>query len=91
MASRASGQSCGFSRWRFAAGTGDDLYDFTFGFGEDSHISVCVDANFTQKSPMNSSYVVNYDASSTGYARISTNSNQVAIIWTDPIIEKGGN
>ncbi len=74
----------------FAGGEGEDLYDFSFGFGENSHINVNVDASFSEKTPMNSSYVVAYEDSDTGYARVSTVSTQTAIIWGAPIVEKGG-
>lgn len=75
----------------FTAGEDENLYDFSFGFGENSSIGVKMDASFTSKTPMNSSYVIAYEDSDTGYARVTTESNQTAIVWDAPMIEKGGN
>lgn len=75
----------------FNAGKEENLFDFTFGFGENSPIGVQVEATFSTKTPIDSSYVMAYDASSTGYARITTQSTQTAIFWDAPQIEKGGN
>lgn len=72
----------------FAAGEKDDLFDFRFTFGDNSPLSVEIDATFSQKSPVSSSYVAAYGS---GYARITTQSTQTAILWGEPDIEKGGN
>jgi len=75
----------------FVAGQEDDLFDFTFSFGENSPLSVKIQATYSQKTPVNSSYVVAYEKSATGYARITTRSTQTAVFWDAPEIEKGGN
>ena len=82
------GQSFVAQKVYFVAGEGEDLFDFDFSFGENSPLGVQIDATFSKKTPVNSSYVAAYG---TGYARITTQSTQTAILWGEPDIEKGGN
>lgn len=74
----------------FSGGTGENLYDYSFTFGQNSKVGVSFNASFVKREPMESTQVTAYEDSHTGYARITTQSSQTAIIWDDPRIEKGG-
>lgn len=82
------GQSFVAQKVYFSAGEGENQFDFKFEFGEQSPLSVAVDATFSKKTPVSSSYVA---PDGSGYARITTQSTQTAILWGEPDVQKGGN
>lgn len=71
----------------FSSATETDLYDFVVDFGDYTQMNVVMNAYAGTRDPVTSSQVTTYGG---GYARITTESRQIAISWDDPLIEKGG-
>lgn len=75
----------------FVSGEGAEIYDYILDFGEFSQLKITMNAFSGATSEIELDAPPAPSASSsTGYVLVSTKSNQTAISWDDPFIQKGG-
>lgn len=81
-----NGSALGTTPVSFTSYDGGKLYDFLVSVGEESAIQVLLNASSQDKPAVTSTMVTTYGD---GYARITSESSQTAILWSDPVIQKG--
>ncbi|MGM9590816.1 MAG: hypothetical protein ACI3V0_11705 [Faecousia sp.] len=72
----------------FTCGTDHDPYDFSVDFGSLTQMNVLLDGYSGRKAAVTTTNITS--VGSNQFARITSESRQLAISWEEPVIEKGG-